>query len=663
MEMATKRGEGHSHSSSRKHKDKKHKEQKSSKHHSGPKLLEKPSSNNRELTEAGASKEFYELLEKMRKQTKERKRRRKELLKSVETAAEKRARRLAKKKAKQLKHSFELGWPGEYMGYSNDDNPYGDPELTHPFVWEKKLEKEGLVNISDAELASRSRQVLEANRIQLEKIKMDRLMRDKLKSDAEMMRRDRDGQQNFHWTEQEARFHLEQAPRAIDYLAAYVYCLMEGEDWVDDDYLFSEPQTYCENLSLSDCEDLVEDIDVYKRLQEGAYDQFWNNILVVVHDRRKQEAVKSGSYFNFISSLESWENCTCLGLAPDSRQAVSSAVMGDIEKIFEGKAVEQLIELEAHVVAKIDSAEDGLDIAYWELLLSLLRVRIAVTQLHQLHEKLAETNGDRMICQIKAEPTGGREIKLEQGAGQTPGPSCSTGNPTRKFRPWSELENRTTDDEMIQAYREGGYSPVYVSKDSLPAQARIVRPKKEVPKFTESNISSAEKESIEAFENIARKGMGEDEATFAVEHPVEQQDVMRWSDRFLPRKPRYFNRVHTGFEWNKYNQTHYDLDNPPPKIVQGYKFNVFYPDLLDPTPPKFTIIPCKDDSDFCIIKFHAGPPYEASCLLSYATADVDVAFKIVKREWEISQKKGYRCIFQNGIFQLWFQFKKYRYRR
>ena len=29
-----------------------------------------------------------------------------------------------------------------------------------------------------------------------------------------------------------------------------------------------------------------------------------------------------------------------------------------------------------------------------------------------------------------------------------------------------------------------------------------------------------------------------------------------------------------GYEWNKYNQTHYDSDNPPPKIVQGYKFNV-----------------------------------------------------------------------------------------
>lgn len=51
--------------------------------------------------------------------------------------------------------------------------------------------------------------------------------------------------------------------------------------------------------------------------------------------------------------------------------------------------------------------------------------------------------------------------------------------------------------------------------------------------------------------------------------------------RYAPRKPRYFNRVHTGYEWNKYNQTHYDTENPPPKVVQGYKFNIFYPDLID----------------------------------------------------------------------------------
>ena len=108
-----------------------------------------------------------------------------------------------------------------------------------------------------------------------------------------------------------------------------------------------------------------------------------------------------------------------------------------------------------------------------------------------------------------------------------------------------------------------------------------------------------------------------------------------------------------GFEWNKYNQTHYDTDSPPPKIVQGYKFNVraigpipnltdpaihdhfpsfwsqiFFPDLINkrqaPTytlvssnPPSaqtltilFSQTPCDDNKEFAILRFHAGPPYE-----------------------------------------------------
>ena len=74
--------------------------------------------------------------------------------------------------------------------------------------------------------------------------------------------------------------------------------------------------------------------------------------------------------------------------------------------------------------------------------------------------------------------------------------------------------------------------------------------------------------------------MDADEAEFSVQAELENQ-VYKWADKYKPRKPRFFNRVHTGYEWNKYNQTHYDFDNPPPKIVQGYKINVFYPDLID----------------------------------------------------------------------------------
>ena len=49
--------------------------------------------------------------------------------------------------------------------------------------------------------------------------------------------------------------------------------------------------------------------------------------------------------------------------------------------------------------------------------------------------------------------------------------------------------------------------------------------------------------------------------------PLRPPQVYWWHDKYRPRCPKYFNRVHTGYDWNKYNQTHYDGDNPPPKTV------------------------------------------------------------------------------------------------
>ena len=125
-----------------------------------------------------------------------------------------------------------------------------------------------------------------------------------------------------------------------------------------------------------------------------------------------------------------------------------------------------------------------------------------------------------------------------------------------------------------------------------------------------------------------------------------------WADKYRPRKPRYFNRVKTGYDWNKYNKTHYDRDCPPPKTVQGYKFNIFYPDLIDPQKgtPQFKLEPA-DSDQFCIIRFSAGAPYE------------DVAFKILNREWNRQRKHGFKCTFERGVLSLYFNFKNFWYRR
>jgi len=67
--------------------------------------------------------------------------------------------------------------------------------------------------------------------------------------------------------------------------------------------------------------------------------------------------------------------------------------------------------------------------------------------------------------------------------------------------------------------------------------------------------------------------------------------------------------------------------------------------------PKYVIERDPSAPDFCVIRFVAGAPYE------------DVAFKIVNKEWEYGRRHGYRCVFDRGVLQLHFNFKRIFYRR
>lgn len=149
------------------------------------------------------------------------------------------------------------------------------------------------------------------------------------------------------------------------------------------------------------------------------------------------------------------------------------------------------------------------------------------------------------------------------------------------------------------------------------------------------------------YERELARGVGENEEIFTGEEAVSTSARPQWANKYRPRKPRYFNRVQMGYEWNKYNQTHYDHDNPPPKVVQGYKFNIFYPDLIDKTKaPTYRIerehgrkrgqsFAAAGEEDTCLIRFMAGPPYE------------DIAFRIVDKEWDYSAKRerGFKSTF------------------
>lgn len=47
--------------------------------------------------------------------------------------------------------------------------------------------------------------------------------------------------------------------------------------------------------------------------------------------------------------------------------------------------------------------------------------------------------------------------------------------------------------------------------------------------------------------------------------------------------------------------------------MQGYKFNIFYPDLIDKSQaPTYFIEKDPESNETVLIRFRAGPPYEVS---------------------------------------------------
>lgn len=209
------------------------------------------------------------------------------------------------------------------------------------------------------------------------------------------------------------------------------------------------------------------------------------------------------------------------------------------------------------------------------------------------------------------------------------------------------LDNLAFERRKIQKL---GYVPSQAqiedrtSNDNKPRTSQAVTTS--ASRFAPVEKEDYSKATMALYEREVARGVEEGEEIFTAEEEVTSSSS-QWTGSHKPRKPRYFNRVQMGYEWNKYNQTHYDHDNPPPKVVQGYKFNIFYPDLIDKIKaPTYKIerengrrkgqsfAPAGED-DTCLIRFIAGPPYE------------DIAFRIIDKEWDYSAKRerGFKSSF------------------
>jgi hypothetical protein len=575
----------------------------------------------------------------------------------------KKAQKKALKVAKRLKTST-------VSGYSNDSNPFGDSNLTERFVWRKKIEKDLTQGLSPSEMSLKAERRRQKERMaEIEKVKKRREERAIEKANHEeemaMLARERARAEYQDWEKKEEEFHFEQSKvrseiRLREGRAKPIDVLSKNLNLSEDfDTEVSEPYKIYRGLTVKEMEELRVDIKMHLELDRATttHIEFWEAMMVVcdweIAQAQKRDAL---------------DRARLRGEEPPHDLVADDlglhGVDDEVDKMLRDQTVAELNNLQEQTEAKMQTGTAQV-VEYWEAVLKRLHIYKAKARLREIHAGLQRQHFER----IEYVDGGDRRPVREE---------IDVVEERQPVGEWDEVEAVSPEPMQERPAPEdeedaGNYSPEPVQEfdaadvlDPEADKADLERKRAEVLDEQQRRLQEAaarptalDEDPLEltaperALVLKAMGGMDEGDAMLGSGAEVNlESQVYWWHDKYRPRKPKYFNRVHTGYEWNKYNQTHYDHDNPPPKIVQGYKFNIFYPDLVDKTKaPTYFIERDGSNGETCLIRFHAGPPYE------------DIAFRIVNKEWEYSHKKGFKCTFERGILHVYFNFKRYRYRR
>ncbi|XP_060203182.1 splicing factor Cactin-like isoform X1 [Lycium barbarum] len=596
----------------------------------------------------------------------------------------KKAHRKASKVAKKLKSET-------VSGYSNDSNPFGDSTLNEKFVWRKKIERDVSHGASLETFSIKSEKKRQRERMaEIEKVKKRREERaiEKAHHEEEMalLARERARAEFQDWEKKEEEFHFDQSKvrseirlregrmKPIDVLTKH---LDPSDDY---DVEINEPYMVFKGLSVKEMEELHEDIRMHLDLDRATptHINYWEALLVVsgweLAEARKKDALDRARVRGEQLPPE---------LAAEER-GLHSSIEADVKSLLEGKTYGELEALQSQIESQMRSGTAKV-VEYWEAVVKRLHIYKAKACLKEIHAKMLHKHLEHLEKPIEvvdiekawsSRPDDEDDDQDEKGKtlssilfGLQVIAFSSLNRNHQCLDAESLVQAQELSPELIEALEEeyaeaGEYSPLLVHGDE---NEQALDPEEDIAILERNRLAILEERRLQElasrstpsednFEKKALRSMGaieEGEAVFGSNDEINlDSQVYWWHDKYRPRKPKYFNRVHTGYEWNKYNQTHYDHDNPPPKTVQGYKFNIFYPDLVDKSKaPSYTIEKDEDSSETCIIRFHAGPPYE------------DIAFRVVNKEWEYSHKKGFKCTFERGILHVYFNIKRHRYRR
>lgn len=582
----------------------------------------------------------------------------------------------------------------KHFNYSDECNPFGDNTLSTPFVWKLKNKYEKLKNNNKIQITTNSLLDNAISKIsEIEEVKKRREQREKEQSlleDYKLQKEKEKNQINLQeYKEKEQHFFINQVLQASD--KRIENNLMQPIDKIRIAYqlLNNEPVTIPPNFF-----DSISFYTIIKQLNKNELLNFHKQAkLFALHEKISNEESRHTFWDTilfftqyYLDKMKNKNNIEMKGRGEEEDTHMNMK----IKNFFENKNYDDLEQYEEKI-QEIMKKNDERKKDFWESVLLQIPYFKAKLVLDNYFEKLYKKFTPNVLMSIHNQRNDNNEEKdYYRRSGEEDSKEDVIVKSRRQSEDRREKENTNKYEtynviEVLQfdeckspkvfpyeSFKDGFvYSPKEEQeerlRDSKMCLEIIKKEEYGVDEWEEDDSSSLDEFSkFKGFEQfmedqkIYKKFIRKERSREGVKNEIIMKDIsyknipytIKDSMMFVSRKPFYFNRIRTSFDWNKYNKSHYDYENTPPKYIAGYKFNIFYTNLLrkDDT-PSWKLEPIKGEKEKILIVFKSGPPY------------LDIAFKIVNSEWCVDKNRGFRNVFDKGILQLCFNFKKKRYRR
>ena len=313
-----------------------------------------------------------------------------------------------RKKVRALLQSF--------YGYTDDNNPFGDPDLSKPFVWHKKILKmraAGLEPFLDIQsLVIKLRNIKK----DLDRIRKNKVEREEMKETIEQKNNNKETEEKIfdEWKHKDEKFHLAQEKlrteirikqgreKPVDFIHK-VLMIWKGFFQIPNDYFeipeYQKPYLLFDLLDMENLKELYNELNIQlaidrERLANKKFVCFYIDIasnFKQSHDLSENDLKEFIEYWSaMIIIIESYifPEKNINNLEPEMRQA--------IDETLKNRTFPELDEIEKELEKSLIEQIHSSDIQFWNNTLNQLRIHRCKMILELIFEEFKVKNLDQL---------------------------------------------------------------------------------------------------------------------------------------------------------------------------------------------------------------------------------------------------------------------------